>query len=58
MSSEDKSKFISNLSVYTQAPPENAMIFLLDLNNSSFQSKMIYYFVAVAKEILAKPEFD
>ena len=34
------------------------MIFLVDLNSASFQSKMLYYFVAVMKDVLSREEFD
>lgn len=31
---------------------------MVDLNVSAFQSKMLYYFVAVMKEVLSKQELD
>jgi len=37
-----------------QSPPENAFIFMVDVNSSAAQSKMLYYFVAAVKEILGK----
>ena len=45
----DKSIFSDIFSVYMQAPAENALIFMVDVSNSAFQSKMLYYFVAAAK---------
>ena len=45
-------------SIYNASPPENSMILLIDISQSAFHSKMLYYAVTVLKDILAREEYN
>lgn len=45
-------------SIYVEAPPEKAFIFLIDLHSSAFQTKMLFYLVSAAKEVLSREEMN
>ena len=54
----ERSKNYSDFSVYQEAPPESAYIFMVDINKSSFDTKALYYFVAAVKEVLGREELN
>lgn len=45
-------------SFYMSEPKEDTYVFLIDISADAYHSKMLFYTIAVLKEILAKEEFD